>query len=181
MNEPNPKLLRDLAQLAARYRTKDWERLAEWLDDEVQRERIQILLRELASASNAPRKKARRPTKKRTTAPAKRLREALGDVRREDAAKADLLEDIWLKLRERELLPSIASVRAFAQAMGSKGLNATRRDQGVTELMELLVELPTDALEERMRQTVVADRKLGQEYEEWVRLILERSPEPEGS
>ncbi len=29
--------------------------------------------------------------------------------------------------------------------------------------------------EQRMRQTVVADRKLGEEYEEWVRLILDRS------
>jgi hypothetical protein len=178
MNEPNPKLLRDLAQLVAKYRPKDWEQLADWLNDNDQRERLRTLLQDLASASAGARKKSRRRPKRSAT-PVTGLRNALGRVRREDAAKADLLDDIWLKLRERELLPTIAAVRAFAQAMGSKGLKATRRDQAVTELMELLIALPPDALEERMRQTVVADRKLGEEYEEWVRLILGRARDVE--
>jgi len=103
------------------------------------------------------------------------VRESLAQVRAEDAARADLLEDIWLKLRERELLPTIAAVRVFAQVMGSKGIQSTRRYQAVTELMEQQVALPGDALEHRMRHTVVEDRKLGEEYEEWVRLILGRS------
>jgi len=34
MNEPNPKLLRDLAGLVAKYRPRDWEELAAWLDDD---------------------------------------------------------------------------------------------------------------------------------------------------
>ena len=85
-----------------------------------------------------------------------------------------MLEDIWVKLRERELLPTIAAVRAFAEAIGSKGIHSTRRDRAVTELMGLLVELRGDSLEQRMRETVVQDRKLGDEYEQWVQMILGR-------
>jgi hypothetical protein len=174
MNEPNPKLLRDLAGLAAKYRPRDWEELAAWLEDEGQRERVQTLLVELASVSRARRKQTTRRVKPR--APASRVREALARVRAEDAARADLLDDIWLKLRNRELLPTLTAVRVFGQAMGSKGIQSKRREQAVTELMERLIELPGEALEQRMRQTVVDDRKLGEEYEEWVRLILGRSP-----
>jgi hypothetical protein len=172
MNDPNPKLLGDLARLAVKYRPKDWEQLAAWLEDEGQRERVRTLLLELALVSQARPKRTRRRAKR--PAPTSRVRVALTQVRAEDGARADLLEDIWVKLRERELLPTIASVRTFAQAMGSKGLQATRRDQAIPELMELLIALPGDSLEERMRQTVVEDRKLGEEYEEWARLILGR-------
>jgi hypothetical protein len=83
-------------------------------------------------------------------------------VRGEDARRADLLEDICLKLRERELLPTSAAVRSFAHAMGSKQATSSRRDQAIIELMNLLIQLPGSALDERMRQTVVTDRKLGQ-------------------
>jgi hypothetical protein len=172
MTEPNYKLLSDLARLAAKYRPKDWEQLAAWLDDESQRQRLQTLMTELAAVSRAPRKKPARRTK--APAPASRLRKELAKVRREDTRRADLLEDIWLKLRERELLPTTAAVRSFAQAMGSKQATSSRRDQAIIELMHLLIQLPGGALEERMRQTVVTDRKLGEEYEEWVRLILGR-------
>ena len=83
-----------------------------------------------------------------------------------------MLDEIWRKLRERELLPTIADVRAFAEAVGRKHLEATRRDQAVTELMEHLVGIPPEALEERMRDTLSSDRQLGEEYEQWVRFIL---------
>jgi hypothetical protein len=174
MTDLNRKLLGDLARLAAKYPPKDWEQLAAWLADESQREQTRALFIELASVSQARRKRPRRRAK--VQAPATRLREALAGIRAEDAARADLLDDLWLKLRERELLPTIAAVRAFGHAIGSKGIESTRRDQAVTELMEQLIEMPGDALEQRMRQTVVEDRKLGEEYEDWVRLILGRTP-----
>ncbi|HWX87212.1 MAG TPA: hypothetical protein VNX67_03455 [Solirubrobacteraceae bacterium] len=174
MTDLNQKLLRDLANLASRYRPSDWERLAGWLENEERRKQVHTLLLELASVSQTRRKSPQRRAKR--PGPTPRIREALTRVRLEDTARADLLEGIWLKLRERELLPTIAAMRAFAQAMGSKGIRSTRRDQAVTELMELLIALPADSLEKRMRKTVVEDRKLGEEYEEWVRLILGRAP-----
>ncbi len=44
----------------------------------------------------------------------------------------------------------------------------------LAELIEQLVEMPSDDLEQMIRHTVVEDRKLGDEYERWVRLILQQ-------
>jgi hypothetical protein len=172
VTELNPKLLTDLARLAGKYKRKDWEQLAAWLDDERHREQLRALLIELGNASGTRRRSAnRRGRKPSRTA---KVRESVAKIRLTDPARADLLDDVWLKLRERELLPTMPAVRAFAEAMGAKGIASTRRDQAVTELMERLLELPTDTLEHRMRRTVVEDRELGEEYERWVRLILGR-------
>lgn len=175
MSGPNRQLLSDLARLAAKYEPKDWTQLVAWLEDERRRGELRALLLELAATSHARRKA--RPRRVQEPSRASRVRAALAEVRVEDAARADLLEDVWLKLRERDLLPTIGAVRVFAEAMGLKGLKSKRRDQAITELMERLVELPGDALEQRMRQTVVEERKLGEEYEQWVRLILGRPSE----
>lgn len=172
MKPPVPTLLADLARLAGKYDAKEWEELASWLDDHARREELRALLLELGTVSRTRRRQA--PRRKRKPSRTAGLRDSLAAIRAEDVDRADLLEDVWLKLRQRELLPSLAAVRAFAEAMGSKGLRATRRDQAVTELMERLVELPGDALEQKMRQTVVEERKLGDEYERWVQLILRR-------
>jgi hypothetical protein len=170
----NPKLLTDLARLATRYEPKDWEQLAASLDDDVQRGRIRALLLDLAVVS-----RSRPPRAVGSGRGTVRVREALANIRADDPARADFLDGIWLKLRERELLPTIAAVRAFSEAVGSKRIHAARRDQAINELMERLVELPPETLEQRMRETIV-DRKLGQEYEEWVRLILGRPEAAEG-
>lgn len=178
MKQPNPKLLTDLVRLATKYQPRDWEQLSVWLDDETLRPRLRALILELAAVSRSPRRSA--PRRPRQPGPSSRVRDALTQIRRSDPERADLLDDIWLKLRERELLPTIAAVRTFADAVGSKRITSNRRDQAVTELMEQLIELPGDALEQRMRQTVVEDRRLGEEYEQWVRLILGRRREDNG-
>jgi hypothetical protein len=172
MNGPNSKLLVDLAHLGKKYKAKDWEELAACLDDPRQRERVRALLLELAEVSRTRRKPATRNGPKRSRVAA--TKKALERVRREDANRADLLDDIWLKMRQGELLPTLAALRVFAEAMGSKGLKSTRRDQAVTELMELLIKMPSDSLEQRMREVAVHDRELGDEYERWVQLILRR-------
>ncbi len=173
MNELNPKLLADLARLASKYRPKDWEQLAAWLEDEKQRKQLRLLILELAAASRPSRKRRSKPSKgTKRPAAASQVREKLANMRIDDPTRADLLEDTWLKLRERELLPTIADVRAFAQAIDSKGIQASRRDQAVTELLEILIALPSDSFEHNMRQAVVEDRNLGEEYQRWVKLIL---------
>jgi hypothetical protein len=173
MTEPDPRLLVDLARLASKYKPKDWQALAAWLEDD-HREKLRALLHELtvASAEGRPKRTAR--PRRRTQAPprAPKVRETISELRLNDVHRADLLDEIWLKLRERELLPTIADVRAFAEAVGRKHLEATRRDQAVTELMEHLVGMAPDALEERMRDTLSSNRQLGEEYEQWVRFIL---------
>jgi hypothetical protein len=174
MTDANPQLLVDLARLARRYPAEDWQKLLEALEDRGKRAQLSRLLRELAAASSA------RPSRSKTaTSRTPRVRAALDRIRREDPVRADLLDEIWAKLRKRELLPTMSALRAFADAAGLKHLESAKREQAVTELLEGLVEMPSDDLEYRMRRTIVTDRKLGAEYERWVRLILERgSGEP---
>ena len=164
MTDFNPKLLTELARLAARYEPADWERLLRAIDEPQSRERVRNLLLDLASVSRTKRGPSG------TTAA--QVRSVLATVRAEDPDRADLLESIWLKLRSRELLPTLAAVRAFGVAMGAKPFKASRREQAINELMEKLAALHGESLEQRMRETIVADRRLGEEYEQWVRLIL---------
>lgn len=173
----NPDLLKDLARLTKKYKAKDWEELARFLRDPEKLDTFRSLVEELAQTS----KKTQARTKRKSAKPSRatKVRGALAAIRRKDPDRADLLEDIWLKLRQRDLLPTIAAVRAFAEALGSKGLKSSRREEAVTELMELFLGLPGDALEEKMRQTVVEDRQLGNEYEAWVNLILNRPSNPQ--
>jgi hypothetical protein len=164
----NPKLLADLARLAARYEPADWERLLATLDNETSRERFRRLLVDLAAVS-------RTRTKRASGTSAAQVRSTLAAIQAEDPDRADLLDSIWVKLRSRELLPTMAAVRAFGEAMGAKPFQASKRDQAINELMEKLATLPGESLEQRMRETIVADRRLGEEYEQWVHLILGRS------
>ena len=169
-------MVSDLARLATKYRAKDWEELAEWIEDPRHREVFRHLLLDLAKASRvAPKSKMRKQQRKPSGAA--KVREQLQRIRAEDQDRADLLEDVWLKLRQRELLPTLPALRAFTEALGFKDLKANRRDQAVTELMALLIELPEDSLDQKLRHAatvVVEDRSLGDEYQGWVRLILQR-------
>lgn len=181
MSEPSQKLLKDIAVLAVRYKPAQWEALAEWLDDPARRSLVQQMLREFAAISReAPRpSRAKARTSKRLRGST--VRGELEALRREEPDRADLLEEIWRKLRERELLPTVTAVRSFAGLLGTKKITATRRDKAIDELMGVLFELNEDALEQRMREVAVEDRRLADEYSDWVRLILGRSPGDSGS
>jgi hypothetical protein len=176
MTGPNRQLVLDLAKLAARYPPEDWQELVDCLEDKLRRKQLTRLLGELAQASRA----RRGPTSgSHTQSRASRLRQSLVAVRREDPDRADLFEERWKKLRQRDLLPTMGAVRAFADAAGLKGLESTRREQAIPELLSHLIELPVAESEQMMRQTVIHDRKLGDEYASWVRLILDRKGLPQ--
>jgi|GEM_PF-5120173 len=168
-------MVSDLARLATKYKAKEWAELAEWLEDPQRRQAVHNLLVELAVAS-ATAGKQPKPRKRRKVSQAAKVREQLKKIGVEEPERADLLEDVWLKLRQRELLPSLPALRAFAEALGFKSLKGSRRDQAVTELMTLLIDLPQDSLDRKLREAAVTveDRSLSDEYQDWVRLILQR-------
>jgi hypothetical protein len=180
MNEPSQKLLKDVAALAVKYKPDQWEALAVWLDDPARRDVIRQMLREFAAISREAPRPARTRARTKTRRPKGTqqvaVRAEIEALRREQPERADLLEEVWIKLRDRELLPTITSIRSFASLLGTKKITATRRDRAIDELMRVLLELNEDALEQRMREVAVEDRKLGEEYSDWVRLILGRSP-----
>jgi hypothetical protein len=168
----NQQLIADLARLATRYAPEDWEILLEGLEDEKRRAQIVALLQELAATSRVRPRKATRDSDHRARLP--RVRDALAKARVEDPARAERLEEAWARLRRRELLPDMRSIRAFAEAAGLKGITSAKREQAINEVMELLIGLPTEALERMLQSPVVYDRASGDEYERWVHLILGR-------
>jgi hypothetical protein len=168
MSELNEKLVADLARLVVRYPAEDWEHLADWLADDERREQLRQLLGELATASRARSQRSSTAGANRT----KRLREAIARLRQTDPARADEIERLWEKLRSRELLPTMPSVRAFAASIGVKGLESAKREGAVLELLQHLVAMPSEQVERLMAETVVEDRRLGAEYERWVQLIM---------
>jgi hypothetical protein len=168
----NRKLVEDLGRLAARYPPSDWRALLECLEDETRRNQVRELLLDLQFASSS---RPRRPTKARSAKKESRaaiVRDEIRRLRETEPARADFLDDVWMRLRARELLPKMPMVRAFAETVGMKGLEATAREQAVSELMAHLVHVPPESLERSLRETTVDDRQLGEEYERWVRLIL---------
>jgi hypothetical protein len=175
MTSMNPKLLADLARLVSRYEPEDWAALSRLVQDPESRERLAALLDELAQAS-ARQRDGRRSQK--SVAPTK-AREHLAYLREANPQRASVLNDLRMKLRSRELLPDMPSVRAFSEAIGMKTLISRRRDQAISEIVEYLIPLPDEELQAALsRATIRADRKFGEEYEKWVTLILGRSPKP---
>ncbi len=169
-------MLKDVAALAVKYKPAQWEVLAAWLDDPARREVVQQMLREFAEISREAPQPVRTKTRRTKGAQQVSSRVGIDALRQQQPERADLLEEVWIKLRDRELLPTITSIRSFASLIGTKKITATRRDRAIDELMRVLLELDEDALEQRMREVAVEGRKLGEEYSDWVRLILGRAP-----
>lgn len=168
-SEINRDLLIDLARLARKYPTEDWESLTAWLRDESRRAQFIMLLQELSVASKqlpgkAPRRKKLLP-----------IPHLLEEMKSQDRAKAELLDDFWRKLRNRELLTTSNSLRTFAEAAGLKSTNWSKREQAINGLVRELAELPLKEIQTVLERTSAVPRELGGEYERWVALILDRN------
>ncbi|MDQ6615693.1 MAG: hypothetical protein M3083_13370 [Actinomycetota bacterium] len=168
MTRPNPGLVADLARLAAKYPPDDWDALSGFLRDPDRLAELAEMADRLGSAS---RNRARQ-VKHASRGPS--VREALARLCGEDPARAERLEEVWARLRRRELLPEMRSVRAFAEATGLKTLESTRREQAVAEVMTQILDLPSDELAAALIHASAPDRELGEEYGRWVQLILGR-------
>jgi hypothetical protein len=175
MTTLDSRLLKDLARLAQRYPPEQWSLLVDWVSDERNQRKLTQLLHEMMEVSQAVR---RRPAPARAASGRTRtLRTTIEEMRDEDPARSAMLEALWDKLRAREVLPTMASIRSFVAEAGLSDLNSSRREQAVTEIMEQLVALPRNDLEKVALTPATEDRDLRAEYERWVRLILDRKPD----
>jgi hypothetical protein len=173
MSKVNPKLIADLARLAARYSPEDWRALSRLLQDDDSRALVAAMLDELAKASGRARQGS--STRAKTAVARPNTRDRLARLHQTDPESAELLSDLRTKLRTRELLADMASLRAFSEAVGMKTLSTGRREQAVSEIIQHLMNMPREALETALsRTTLKVDRELGREYEQWVSLILNR-------
>jgi hypothetical protein len=170
VTEPNLRLVADLARLAAKYPSDDWDDLLSVLRDPNRQADLILLVEQLASLS-----KHKADGRDRTAKGTQELKDELARIRTQDPAKADLLEDVWSKLRRRDLLPDMKAVRTFAETIGMKGLSASRRDAAVNEIMRSLLNMATSDLLAAIQRPVAVNRDSDEEYGKWVRLILGQS------
>jgi hypothetical protein len=175
LTDINLRLVADLARLVSRYDAEDWAALSRLLQDAESRKALAAMLDELAQAS-ARQRSTGRP--QRPASPSN-IRGRLAELEKTDPERAQVLNDLWMKVRSREVLPDTASVRAFSEAVGIKTLVVRRRDQAISEILEHLITLPDVELQDALsRATIRVDRRLGEEYEKWVALILGRDIGP---
>jgi len=180
----NTNLLGELARLASKYEPDEWSALLDAIKDERRRAEVVALLEELATVSGRSRLKPRRGPRKQAGASrvaAGVLRERLAALRETDPTRADVLDGLWVKLRSKELLGDMPSLRAFAEATGIKGLQAPRREQAVHEVVLHLMDLPKADLEHALeRASKQRGQAFGQEYERWVNMIMSGGSDTRG-
>lgn len=100
------------------------------------------------------------------------------DTRSAWTPAAKVLEDLWRRLRGRELFPDMGSLRAFAETAGMKEFRPTKREQAITALLRHLIELPLAELRTTLARPVTSTAARTDEYERWVELILGRGEPP---
>ncbi len=164
--EINTELLADLIRVAKKYRSEEWMSIIDWLQDKKRRESLVTLMRELSGISN---KSERRPRRGRRVPSAALL---LDEIRQSDSRKADLLQEIWRKLRSREILPTFSTLRIFTEAVGLPILSSRKREEAINELMRQLATLPYENIQSTLQKASVGRSDFGKDYEQWVALIL---------
>jgi hypothetical protein len=168
MMDINTSLLNDLGRLARKYEPRDWQNLIDALTSDSRRAELVMLLEELHAASANS-----RPTKSnRQSGRTQHLRELLTRLRESEPDRAEFLEDFWLKLRTKELLADMTSMRKFAQAVGLKHFDAKRREQGAVLITTYLAELQAPDFDAALSEVGAHTEAQPEDYRRWVHLIL---------
>lgn len=164
--EINRDLLIDLARLAKKYPSEEWDSIISWLQDEESRKRLLALIQELTEIS----KKVKGTPKRGQRASG--ITRLLDEVREADPQKAELLGEFWRKLQSHEILPTFSTLRMFAEAAGLPIFSAKKREQAVNELIRQFATLPYTNIQNALQKASIAHRDFGEDYERWVSLIL---------
>ena len=168
MTEINLQLVADLARLAHKYPPEDWESVLSYIREPDRAAELIALLENVTVVSR--RKRSSGGTAKASRGPT--VQHQLNDLETSDPELARTLNEVWSKLRSRELLPEMTMIRSFAENAGLKNITASRREQAIRELMEHLLKLPAESLAAALGKAAAADRNLQSEYARWVALIL---------
>jgi hypothetical protein len=166
MNEQGRDLLVDLARLVRRYPPEAWDEVLEWLRDDARRDSAISIISQLASIS----KKTQTPSSSRREPAA--IQGTIERIRTDDPVRASLLEDFWNKIKDRQILPTVSSVRGFAESAGLK-IGPTRgHEQAARELILKLSESDLETFQDILDRTSREPIDFGRDYERWVKLIL---------
>ena len=139
-------------------------------------EKVRVALEQITIGSDEEAKKPpRRPVSVDARPTRPNVADALELIRETDLEKHRLLNEFYICLKDRRILPESEDIRHFAQLIGIKEINAKSRKEMVPKLMRFLLEQPTEQLRihlpnaatisERQRQqgfSVLTDKLLGE-------------------
>ena len=161
-----PTLVAEIGRLLAEYPEKDWRAL-------VNRLREPAFMEDIASAiEDALVSQAKRSARKATTVRRQPHRSVIAKVAQDDKAKAEKLYALKSLLTDSENSLSLGDIRGFAVSLGMKDELANRRDQAINQIVRYLAAKTTDEIEAIVQAGPPAQRKRGQEFDRWVKLIL---------
>jgi CDP-glycerol glycerophosphotransferase (TagB/SpsB family) len=168
----NGKLIGDLGRLAAKYPSDDWRALLSALNDKESRDQVAALLEELISSSS---RQGTRTVKQSSILPD--LRERLEHLNKSEPDRARILNDLWLRLRSKELLPDMPSVRSFAENIGIKELTVKKREQAVPAIVLHLARLAQSDFDSTLASALGGrNADIDEDYGRWVEMILGSGP-----
>lgn len=169
MNDLNTDLIVDLAKLANRYSADDWKALVAYLRDDSRRHDLITLLESVGEAGT------RRRSSSRPRPPT--IARVLDEMTDSDPRAAQLLREFRNKLIVGQLLPRSSDLNSFAEHLGIKDVpQYNKREQAVNFLVRELSLLSYDELVSAMSAADVHGRDFGQDYDNWVKLILRDGP-----
>ena len=166
MTDFNAQLVGDLARIAGKYPPEEWEALLRILEDPHARGRVTTLLTELMTAS--------RSRVRATPTGTDRMRSTLEELRVAEPERAETLNQIWNGLRQKDLAPTMASLRAFAAAVGMKESLASRRDLAVNQVVQYLIATPATELERVVELSENSELGSMGDFQSWFELILDK-------
>lgn len=159
------KLIADLARLTRSHTAADFKRLADMLADEGSRRSIIDVLDQLATTTRRRRVKSR----KRTPASS----EVLTSVEGTDPEKFQILTQFKRAVLAKRLLPEMSQLRDFALNCGVKLPFSKSRERILNHLLGALLHSDSLDLKKKLSE-VPSDKDFGQEYQNWVKLILRK-------
>lgn len=162
-------LLVEIAKLLRRFGPKTFESLA----IELSRGELPAALASiLASAAKVAPRSENRSKSPRTPSD---LRPALVALGESEPEKASLLLDVYDRLTDQSLLPTLRDIRMFAADAGLSVPKKGNRVETITSLIKNLQRLPAAELEAKCSALKSSGERSDRSLEGWSRIILDKT------
>jgi len=157
-------LIQELSRLLHDYPPEEWEALQKLIVSEG----VKAIINDVAPVA----RKAKPPRNKvGTEFPTRGIPKSLIGLEDE---KRHLLISVRNALRAKELSPTLADLRHFAEVVGIKDRLAVKRNQAVDEIVTFLAEKDLADIHRSVEEAAKERSDLGEEYFRWVDHILGR-------
>ncbi|MFH1774112.1 MAG: hypothetical protein ABH874_04035 [Methanobacteriota archaeon] len=162
-------LLVDIVKLLKKYGPEPFELLAESISSPEMRQRLPLILTEVAKIARTIPKTTRETRPKQGQS----IPRALITLEGVDLGKYQLLMNFYTDLVAKTVLPSLRDINEFARRLGLQEVRAKSRQKAISPLITSLIKFSTEELRvqiQSLKKYEIGDRSL----EGWSNIILNR-------